>query len=178
MTKTWGVLELGERVALRLSAWLVASILINDWMIRSIWVFWLIPLSLLWGTAVVLAIFHIGFSLRDGEDWSRKVRGAVAVPLALLSIPLLWFTGVGRVVGASAFLATHRSEMGLAQAKAGSGQSAALPYIEGVFDGGVAIIWSPVPPRSLEVKVQLRLTGERIRACRAILFDAYACNYD
>ena len=174
----WAAMEQGEKVALGLFVILVASVLIHDWMLRTIWVFWLIPLLLMWGTAVLLAIFNIGFGLRDGEGWARKTRGAVAVPLALGCAALLSITGVGRVVAASAYFYWHHGEMDLAQAKAGPGQPVALPYLEGIPDGGVAIIRSAVPPRTLPVKVQLRLTGERITFCRPILFGAYACAFD
>jgi hypothetical protein len=161
MTKAWVALEPGERVALGLSVLLIVSILIHDWMIRSIWIFWLIPLVLLWGSGLLLAVFNFWFGLRDGQDVPRKLRGALAVPAAVLCATLVSLSGVGQVVAASAFLAAHRSDMAQAEAKAGPGQPAALRYIEGVPDGGVAIIRSPVPPRTLPVKVQLRLTGER-----------------
>lgn len=176
--KMWGTMEPGERIASVLFAVLIASILIHDWMIRAMWVYWLIALALIWGVAALLAIFNIGFSLRDGEGWVRKVRGAVAIPLAVICAALMSMTGVGRVVAASAFHLVHRAELDRAQAQAGFGAPVALNFIEGIPDGGVAIIRSSVPPVNLPVRVQLRLTGERIRFCRPIIFAAYACNYD
>ena len=171
-------MEPGERIAAVLLVLLIGSILIHDVMIRSIWVLWIIPLALLWGSAALLALFNIGFSLRDGDGVSRKVRGAVAIPLALTCAIVLSLAGVGRVVAASAYLYAHRGEMDAAQAEAGPGQPVAMRYLEGVPNGGVAIIRSTVPPRALPMQVQLRLTGERIKFCRPILFAAYACTYD
>jgi len=178
MMTSWKTLKSGERVALGLFALLVLSIMIHDWMIRSIWVLWYVPLALLGGSGVLLAVFNFGVGLRDGLDWPDKLRSALAVPLALIGAALLSVLGVGRVLEASVFLIANQANMEVAQPEAGPGQPAALRYIEGVPDGGVAIIRSPVPPRALPVKVQMRLTGERIRTCRPILFAAYPCTYD
>ena len=178
MRRVWAAMEPGERIAATLFVLLMSSVLIDDWMLRRLWVFWKIPLAILWASALIFAVIYVGVSLRDGEGWARKVRGAVAIPLVMAGAALLLLSGAGRVVAASVFLFAHGEEMEIAQARAGPGQAVAIPYLEGVPDGGVAIIRSAISPGALPVHVQMRLTGERIRSCRPILFAAFVCGYD
>ena len=171
-------LENSQRVALGVFAVLTLTILLHDSMVRWISILWLIPLVIVWGIALLLAVFHIFFALREEEGWRRKSRAALAVPAAIILAVSLSVSGVGRVISASAYLFVHRDEMARAQIEAGPGMPAAMRYIEGVPDGGVAIIRSLTHPLALPVKTQIALTGERIRGCRRILFDAFACPYD
>lgn len=170
-----------ERAALFLLTVLVLVRFVWDPLIRSLWVFAFVPLGLAWFFGLLLALFGIGWAFRDHDRWNHRLRAAAAMPLALIGA--LLFSGVasdaGRRTFAGLHLATHQSEMAAAQARAGVGNPASLRYIEGIPDGGVAIIRSSASrPETLPNTEALRLTGERIQRCSTIGGDDYVCEYD
>lgn len=170
-----------ERWALFLLSALIALRFVWDPLVRGLWILAFVPLGLAWLVGLLLALFGLGWALRDHDLWHDRVRAAAAMPLALILAVLLGgvASDAGRRASAALHLATHDSQMAAAQAREGAGNPALLPYIEGVPDGGVAIIRSSsLRPEELPGSEQLRLTGERIRHCGAIGGDDYVCGYD
>jgi hypothetical protein len=89
-----------------------------------------------------------------------------------------YWAAVGSRSMASLYLLSHIEEMEQAQRAAGTGQPAAIEYVEGIPDGGQAIVRSDVLPSELSQRVQLKLTGERIKRCRRIIRGSWLCSFD
>lgn len=145
---------------------------------RSLWIFGAAMILLIWAFAIGVAIIKCSLALRDPDlRGSIKVRAAAAMPLAVIAALV-----VGRLIGppveASIYLAFHLDDMHRAQIAAGPNRPAAIHYVEGIPDGGVAIIRSRIPPNELESDEQVRLAGEDIHRCYRIVPDAWACGFD
>lgn len=167
-----------ERIAIVVLAVLMVPTFFSATLYRAFW--FLGPLLLLlWGLALLIAVFHVGFALKDPHDGTAaRLRAALAVPASVAVATALHLgVALGPRVEASAYLLSHSAGMDAAQREAGAGQPAALPYLEGVPDGGQAIIRSSEPPNNLPGEEQYRLTAGRITGCDRIIPDAWLCRY-
>lgn len=151
------------------------------WLYNRIGIGAILPAALYW-------LLALGFSIGRGIDaWKdpdaprrRKVRRMAAIPAAVVAA-LIVNTALapGERLAAKLSLAQRQAEMKVAQRKAGWGRAAAIPYVEGTPDGGLALIrYTCGDPAKLLPREHLRLTGERIRACRRIGLDDWLCSYD
>jgi len=169
-----------ERTAVVVFCLLVLGAALGAELYRRLWVLALLLTALLWLIALSMMIANLVSAIRDNGLTSReRVRSGAAVPLAIaLFLLLSWVAALPERAAASLYLTFHQAQFAVAVSHAGPTQAAAIPYLEGVPDGGVAIVHSPVVrPEQLSQEEQVRLTGERIHRCRRIV-GAWLCGYD
>jgi hypothetical protein len=178
---TWKLQHLlpAERLALGIFAALITTSVLGAVLYRNFWILGSALVALVWVVAVLLALFNVLFAARDsGVSPSTRLRSAIAIPLALAAAYTLQFrVGIGPRAAASVHLAMHADQMRSAPLAAAPGRAASLRYLEGVPDGGSAIVTSRTDPTKLSTSEQLRLTGERIEDCLAIV-GGYLCSFD
>jgi len=169
-----------ERTAVVIFCLLLLGAALRAELYRRLWVLSLLPIGLLWLIALSLTVANLVSAVRDdGLTRAERMRKGAALPSAMVLFLLLsWVAALPERAAASVYLAMHKLELAAAIGQAGPEQAAAIPYIEGVPDGGVAIVHSPVVrPDRLSQEEQSRLTSERIRGCRRII-GGWLCDYD
>lgn len=162
-----------EWFAVVLAFLLLTSWFLYDYLVQSIWLLGALIAFGLWFIAALGAV--IGFDeglFRHDREWRRFAPAFVLVIALLLVSPV---SSIGRWTLARLHLAQHADDFGPATA----GGARSMRYIEGVPDGGRAIIRSPRQhPASLSSADMAALTGERIRDCQRLRSDDYLCSYD
>lgn len=166
-----------ERLALLLFVLLFLFAGAQAWLYQRIWV------GVLMLDVIVLLIVAGWTCLAVVEAFRRydtvmvRLRAAAAIPLAGVAAFLL--APLAARGAAHVYLLQHQAELGAIRRKAPPGAAIAFPYLEGIPDGGVAIIDSPRGrPEALAQRVQLELTGERITGCSTLRGTIYLCNFD
>jgi hypothetical protein len=124
-----------------------------------------VGLGFLWVTAPLLAIIHTAGAVRDPEiEGRRRVRAIASAPIAIALVLASKFgLSLGQRLEASAYLMFHRDEMMEAERRAAPGEAAEIKFVEGIPDGGLAIV---------------RWHKEPIRNCRRIWPRAWLCHYN
>lgn len=132
-------------------------------------------------------IVLIGFALGRGIDAVKdrdlpsniRWRKGLAIPLIVGGV-LMLDTLTERTFETSArlFLWTHQDELDAAEPKAGPGRPVALQFIQGVPDGGVAMIRSKVDPTRLDDGWHRWLVSEPINECRKLRGRDWLCWFD
>lgn len=141
------------------------------------WVLGMGVVALVWVIVLIVAVASVIWAFKDHHPPLDALRAAAAMPIAIvvaiLTAPLAtWCAGL-------LYLNLHESEFVSARLSAPPGTAAAIPYIQGIPDGGVAIIETRgFRPETLPQTEMLRLTGERIKRCRPLRGDYYLCGYD
>ncbi|GLR47860.1 hypothetical protein [Sphingomonas astaxanthinifaciens] len=137
--------------------------------------------GLFWILVLAFGLSHFIEAIRSAEPGlASRWRTAVSLPIVMTGLVLLnGATAAPARLSAALSLAARSSEMHFAEKAAGPGRAAAMPWVEGIPDGGVAIVrYASGNPVDLAMNEQLRLTGERIRHCRTIGPNEYICGYD
>ncbi|WP_374139780.1 hypothetical protein [Sphingomonas sp. 32-62-10] len=162
-----------EWFAVAMALLLLTSWFLYDYLVQSIWLLGALIAFGLWFIAVLGAIIGIGEGLiRRDRAWRRFAPAFVLVIALLLVSPV---SSIGRWTLARLYLARHAEDFGPATA----GGARSMRYIEGVPDGGRAIIHSPRQhPATFSSADMAALTGERIRDCQRLRNDDYLCGYD
>ncbi|WP_448659420.1 hypothetical protein ACPVPU_02900 [Sphingomonas sp. CJ99] len=97
------------------------------------------------------------------------------LPIAALLLAIILTLTLGEVIEMNrklAFAAAHE------QALSGPAPKA-VTYVEGIPDGGVAIVRSPGRnPVTFDQSLMVDLTGERIRSCNALDDRNWSCHFD
>ena len=151
------------------------------WLYNRFWIFGGLAFLLFWIVALS-TVFGRGIDAAKNPDLSSgaKMRAIIAIPLFLLAAKVVdveWSLGVR--VAARIAIEGRSAELEEAQRKAGAGQAAAIPYMEGVPDGGAALIrYAGGNPAKLAWAEQSRLVGENIYLCRTIGRSDWICWYD
>lgn len=168
-----------ERVAIAAFVLLFATTFL--WAALYRWLWFVGPLLILaiWFTVAVIALFNLGFAFRDPyPSWRQRLRAAAAIPLAISLVLLVNATvAIGPRVEASVYLKLHASEMERAEAAAAPSRPAVIPYVEGVPDGGQAILRSERNPMLLAEKTRNALVDGDMRVCRRIIGAAWLCSF-
>lgn len=169
-----------EKIGLGLTLVAVSLGLAEAYLYQRFWVLSGIPSLLLF---IVFLGFTIGKTIDAIKDRdllpSLRWRKALAVPLMVGGFWLLdGLTGFTSFASAQAFVFKHRDAMLVAEQKAGPGQAVAMRYLDGIPDGGVAIIRANLEPTRLPTKRQLELVGENINRCRPLLGRDWLCGFD
>ncbi len=162
-----------EWFAAALALMLLSSWFLYDYLVQSIWLLGALIAFSLWFIAALGAVVGIGEGLiRHDREWRRFAPAFVLAMALLLVSPV---SSIGRWTLARLYLAQHADDFGPATASG----ARSMRYIEGVPDGGRAIIHSPRQhPASLSNADMAALTGERIRDCQRLRSDDYLCSYD
>jgi len=177
---SWGRFHPTERAALVIFSLLFASTFVEGWLYRQFWILGFGALALLWFAAILAALVYTTVAIRDPAlTGDARTRAVAAVPAALA---LVLFSKFGLDLGsraeASGYLLIHSSEMRRAQERAGPMRPASINFLQGIPDGGEAIIRWNGDPTQLAQTDQVKLTGERIKRCSRIVPDAWLCGYD
>lgn len=169
-----------EKIGIGLT--LVAIVLGLSWafLYQRLWVLSLLPSLLLF---IVFMGFAIGKSIDANKEPELPVRlrwrKALAIPFMVGGFWTLdALTGLTSRVSAQAFLLANRDAMTAAEQKAGPGRAVAMRYVEGIPDGGVAIIRSDLNPTLLPTSEQRGLVNENISCCRPLLGRDWLCGFD
>ncbi|UUR08062.1 hypothetical protein [Sphingomonas glaciei] len=169
-----------EKIGIGLTLLAMALGLAGAYLYQRFWILSFIPFLLLFIVFLGFAIGKIIDATKDRDlAPSLRWRKALAVPLMVGGF---WavdgLTALTSRTSAQAFLFSHREAMNAAERKVGPGQAVAMRYLEGIPDGGVAIIRSDLEPTRLPVQRQLELVGENMNRCRPLLGRDWLCGYD
>ena len=169
-------LEAVEWTALASAALLLSLRFFSDWLYIEFWFLGALLTFVVWVVAGLVAVFSIGWAF-DGHE--HPVRRGLAMPLTLLLVFFLSHPvgSFGRLVFARMEIAENRHLIE-AEAALNPGRAISIPYIDGIPDGGVAIIRSAVDPRSLPAEERMRLVGETMHHCSSVKEGYFACSYD
>ena len=141
----------------------------------------IVPFLLYWIVAIS-CVFGRGIDAWNEPGLSRgaTMRAILAIPLLVVGAKIVDVAvSPGDRIAAAIALSQRAEEVQLAQIEAGPGRAAAIPYLQGIPDGGVKLIrHAGGDPVRLSAEEQLRLTGERIGGCASIGGDDWICGYD
>lgn len=170
-----------ERLALLLGA----TYLLLDaswwWLYTQVWIGVVILSLLFWILAISFAIGRGIDAWKEPELPRRhRARRIIAMPLTLLAVgSLVWTLAPGARLAAAVSLKLRGEEMRRAQTLVGPGRAAAIPYVECIPDGGIALVrYAGGDPALLPQSEQLRLTYERIQDCKPIGASDWMCWFD
>jgi hypothetical protein len=169
-----------EKIGIGLTLMAVSLGLAGAYLYQRFWVLSFIPILLLFLVFLGFTIGKIIDAIKDRDlSPSLRWRKALAVPLMVGGFWLVdGLTGFTSVASAQAFVFAHRDAMLAAEQKAGPGEAVAMRYLDGVPDGGVAIIRANLDPTKLPTKRQLKLVGENINRCRPLFGRDWLCGFD
>lgn len=169
-----------EKIGIGLALMAASLGLAEGYLYQRFWVLSVIPGLLLFIVFMGLAIGKTIDAIKDCDlPSSRRWRKALAVPLLVGGFWVLdGLTGLTSRTSAQAFVFAHRDAMIAAERKAGPGEAVAMRYLEGIPDGGVAIIRADHDPSRLPTPRQVDLVGEDINRCRPLLGRDWLCRFD
>ena len=169
-----------EKIAIGLTLIAASLGLSGAFLYQRFWVLSFVPSLLLFIVFLGFAIGKIIDAIKERDlAPARRWRKALVVPFLVGGFWTLdTLTALTSRTSAQAYLFTHRDAMDAAERRAGPGRAVAMRYIEGVPDGGVAIIRSNIDPTLLPTSEQLGLVNENINRCRPLLGRDWLCGFD
>jgi hypothetical protein len=174
-------LQPNSRIGLALAASYLLLGACWAWLYNQVWIGALLPYLLYWIVALsCVAGRGIDAAKDPGLTGLASLRAIVVIPLLVVGAKVVDVAiAPGERLAAAASLAVRSGEMQVAQRRAGPGRAAAIHYMEGIPDGGAALIrHSGGNPEALPRREHSRLVGERIYLCLGIGRIDWICWYD
>jgi hypothetical protein len=165
-----------EKIAIAVFALLFVLAFAQVELYRRFWVLGVLGSGLIWFVVIAWAVVRIPEALHRHDAATMRFRSVATIPMAILAA---WLLSPAAEWGAVYLhLLTHQYELDAARAQAGPGKAVSIRYIEGVPDGGVAIIDSPlVRPEALTPNEKVRLTNGNMQSCWRLRGTIYACGF-
>jgi hypothetical protein len=164
-----------ERVALVMFVLLLLGAFLYDPVYRALWILGAALIVGMWVLAGIFAIFGLVFAFSDVAPALPRLRTAVAVPIALAAALLLSRPVFDAGRWTFGYLHLRWNEDAYRDQLRRDGSPMAFRYVEGIPDGGVAIVHSRGP---LAPDQSWALIGEPIRRCDRLRGDFHLCSFD